>query len=285
MKRRCLGELGSPKPGFRHRSAQSPALGRGVRGAWTQGQQRSIAHTHRIQDTGTCLGPEEGQPAGLSAGGSAGQRAQQAPRRGLHRTAASRDRIRARPRPPPELGRSSRGAARGRGWRVSQRAELQSCGAPAPEPSGPPIGRTAASAGKTPRAACLLSRCPTWATSLGVARNPQHRGASRVAAAATQVSLTRLQPTRPACRYLSPRAALPTGNLRHQGSSDRPVPRPEARPPQQRPDSTPAGSPSLSPLPPAGPEGASHRVRTCPNRLPCGDFSQGEVPGSRPPSG
>lgn len=137
MRRRRLGELGSPKPGFRHRSAPSPALGRGVRGAWTQGQQRSIARTHRIQDTGTCLGPEGGNPQGWSAGGSAGQRAQHAPRRGLHRTAASRGRIRARPRPPPALGRSSRGAARGRGWRVSQRAELQGCGAAEPRSPRP----------------------------------------------------------------------------------------------------------------------------------------------------
>lgn len=67
----------------------------------------------------------------------------------------------ARLRPPPALGGSQRCSARqGREPGVPR---AQRCGTRAPESPGPPRGGEPPPEGRRPRAARLLSQCPTWA--------------------------------------------------------------------------------------------------------------------------
>lgn len=101
-------------------------------------------------------------------------------------------------RAPRPLSAGAPGAARGSGRRVPT---AQRCGAPAqsPRPRAPgPAQREEES-----RREELASRVPPRSVlylgvEIGMARNPQQRGAGRAAVAATQVSPTRPQPTRPA---------------------------------------------------------------------------------------
>ncbi|XP_035885887.1 pre-mRNA-splicing factor cwc22-like [Phyllostomus discolor] len=161
----------------------------------TQGQQHSIARTHQVRGTGPCRGPGGCGPQGRRAGGRARPKL----------------RIRGCPALQPagrDLGRSQ-SPWQGRGPGVPS---LQRCGSSAPEPRA----RLEGEGEPPPQGRRLLCRCLTWARSGGEARDRDRQQEGR-AATNTQVSPASGPPTRPACSYLSTRAALPPGNLRRRG--------------------------------------------------------------------
>lgn len=230
------------------------------RGARAQGQQRSIARTHRVPGPGPCRGPEGGGPRGWRAVGGAAQGARQAPRRGC-------------PAPQPAGAGAGLGPGRAPGRLTGSRQcsprrgrgpsvlPAQRGGARAPAPR-PPRGPRPAPREEESRLRTEEARQPRAAP---VGALPA-RGAERRRAGSRGARAGPPQPRRPARRYLRRPGGAANRKLESaRGAAAALSPRrPEARPPQ----------PGVS-LQPGSSELASAATRRARERLPgCSDLPE-----------